>query len=377
MSTYVRMTMNRLDFLEIPEIQKWQKASSNNPTQFGVYLNKLLIICNTNKITIQEMLSTDNHLFRMIEIFNDFKQRCAAGEIVRTRPRKDTLNHLGKYGTALKSFFGAQGFYIPPKFEFEQRKGMPNYAEIELSDKERDQGLEHFGSINDQSMLQAFALQSEVFCRISALLEWKNNLEIREDEVDGIPVKYGYINKFYEPKQHTTWNKRILDPNVLSIIETIPQGKSIFDSPREDYIKYCAELRSFYSSIGKIREDERKTKQSESWYYDNYPTHSIRHSSTRQALRRTSGNYSIIASMGWVSESIVRQVYSKPDEELVLRQSHCEYCNPPKFKLESERFCTFEHFLVYHNNDKKPKSKTNEAEKWKKIAMELRGQVVS
>ena len=136
--------------------------------------------------------------------------------------------------------------------------------------KERDQGLVHFGALGDPKLLQAFALQSEVFCRISALLEWKNNLEIREDEVDGISIKYGYIHKFYEPKQHTTWNKRIMNSEVLEIIDDADRGKPLFDDPINDYKDYCNELRGFYSSIGKIREDERKTKQSESWYYDNY-----------------------------------------------------------------------------------------------------------
>ena len=369
--------MNRTEFLETPEIQKWQKACSNNPTQFRVYMHKLLIICNTTKMSVKELLATDNHMFRMIEIYNDFKQKVSEGDIVHTRKINDTPTNFTKYATSLKSFFGSQGFYIPPKFEFETRKGMPNYAEIELTDKERDQGLIHFGALGDPKLLQAFALQSEVFCRISALLEWKNNLEIREDEVDGIPIKYGYINKFYEPKQHTTWNKRIMNSEVLDIIDDADRGKPLFDEPVKDYKEYCDELRVFYSSIGKIHETERKVKQSESWYYDNYPTHSVRHSATRQALRRSGGNYSVIASMGWGSETIVRQVYSKPDEELVLRQSHCEYCNPPKFKLESERFCTFEHYLAHQYNGKQPKSQTDEAEKWKKIAMELKSRYVS
>ena len=128
--------MNRTEFLEIPEIQKWQKACSNNPTQFGVYLNKLLIICNTTKLSVSELLDTDNHMFRMIEIYNDFKQKVAEGDIVHTRKTNDTPTNFTKYATSLKSFFGSQGFYIPPKFEFETRKGMPNYAEIELTDKE-------------------------------------------------------------------------------------------------------------------------------------------------------------------------------------------------------------------------------------------------
>jgi hypothetical protein len=369
--------MKKSEFLELPEIQKWQKATSNNTTQFRMYLHKLLIICNTNQITISDILDTDNHLYKMIEIYNNFKQKVAQGEIVHTRNVNDSPTNFTKYATALKSFFGSQGFYIPPKFEFEQRKGLPNYAEIELTDAERDQGLVHFGGLGDPKLLQAFALQSEIFCRISALLEWKNNLEIRDDEVDGIPVKYGYINKFYEPKQHTTWNKRVLNKGILDILEDIPQGEPIFADATKDYKEYCDELRVFYRSIGKIRQNEKSVKQTDSWYYDNYPTHSVRHSSTRQALRRTGGNYSIIASMGWNSEGIVRQIYSKPDEELVLRQSHCEYCNPPKFKLESERFCTFEHFLAYQYNDSKPKSGINEVDKWKKIAMELRSQVVS
>ena len=168
-----------------------------------------------------------------------------------------------------------------------------------------------------------------------------------------------------------------MNSEVLEIIDDADRGKPLFDDPINDYKDYCNELRGFYSSIGKIREDERKTKQSESWYYDNYPTHSVRHSATRQALRRSGGNYSVIASMGWGSETIVRQVYSKPDEELVLRQNNCEYCNPPKFKLESERFCTFEHYLAHQYNGKQPKSQNNETEKWKKIAMELKSRYVS
>ena len=155
--------MNRNEFLELPQIQKWQKACSNNPTQFGVYLNKLLIICNTTKLSVSELLTTDNHLFRMIEVYNDFKQKVSEGEIVHTRKTNDTPTNFTKYATSLKSFFGSQGFYIPPKFEFETRKGMPNYAEIELTDKERDQGLIHFGGLGDPNTYKPLLCNQRYF----------------------------------------------------------------------------------------------------------------------------------------------------------------------------------------------------------------------
>ncbi len=290
-----------------------------------------------------QLIDHNNHLVKLIEVYHDFKQRVIDGEIKYSRKPRNTIKQsFAEYGFALKSFTASMGYHIPPRFEFEKTKELPNYSEIDLTDTQVQQGLDYFARL-ERPYLWAFALQSEIFCRISALLFWKNNLEIREETIGGKKIEYGYISKFYEPKQTAYWNKRIFDGKILQILKEIPRGQTIF--PRDDapkyYAEYCNHLREFYKTINKI--DESRDGQD----YHNFPTHALRHASTRKALRRTGGNYSIVASMGWSSDKIVRSIYSKPDEELVLNQNNCNYCTKENTST-NVRTCTFEHFLLLH-----------------------------
>lgn len=333
--------MKRKQFLEIPEIQQWKKITGSNPDRFLKNCNKLLIICNTLKRKPTQLIDHNNHLIKLIEVYHDFKQRALDGEIKYSRrPRSSIKQSFNEYGHALKSFTASMGYHIPPRFEFEKTKEVPNYSEIDLTDAQMERGLEYFSRL-EKPYLWAFALQSEIFCRISALLFWKNNLEVREEIIHGEKIEYGYISKFYEPKQTAYWNKRIFDKKILQIIKEIPRGQTIFPTEKnaDYYSNYCDYLRKFYDSIGKI--DDTRDGQ----YYSNFPTHALRHASTRKALRRTGGNYSIVASMGWSSDKIVRSIYSKPDEELVLNQNKCNFCNKESVST-NVRTCTFEHFLL-------------------------------
>ncbi|KEQ56695.1 hypothetical protein AAA799B03_00972 [Marine Group I thaumarchaeote SCGC AAA799-B03] len=349
-NSWVKLDKN--EFLELPIISKWQEISQSNPKQFQKHLNKLLIICNTLSIDPIIFLKSENHLQTIKETLAKFQKSSELGTAVYSRKTNQIkLISYNEYASAVKNFVGCNGLYVPNKFDVGITSEKNDYSEIELTDSEWEHGLNFFKKITDKRFLALFAIQGEIFCRISALLQWKNNLEIRHDVINGTVVEYGYISKFYEQKQHAYYNKRIFDRGVLSIAKSLPLGTTIFESDeiRDAKKHYCQYLRKFYHLIGKI-DDSRHVPNTDSWYYDTMPTHALRHSSTRKALRRTGGNYSVVATMGWASEGMVRQVYSKPDEELILRQNHCEYCKPNGESNKNKRFCGYDHYLLWQQS---------------------------
>ena len=91
------------------------------------------------------------------------------------------------------------------------------------------------------------------------------------------------------------------------------------------------------------------------WYINEHPTHTLRKSGSVLALRRCAYNYSAVATMAWENTDLLRKTYAPP--KMMLNQKLCEYCNPPQSTQKTERFCEFEHYLAYYYGGKNPMSK--------------------
>jgi hypothetical protein len=346
-----RTKIDRFDKLE--HVQQWHDANPN-VRQATKYKRKLQIICNTLEIKPNKLIN-EEPIATMKETLAKFTKAVDSGKLVHTHQNKQNhISDFSEYEIAIRSFVGHFHF-IPANTRVLPKNDMRTYP-IEMNDGEISTLFAHLSTYKDGRFLTLAALQHEIFCRFHALLDWDvSGVQIEEDMVDGIKIRYAKIPRFYEPKQKKNWEKLILNPYIVKMIERLEPDQVIVQKDEQEAFtkKYITALRKSYSVLGKIDLRKKYVLGNEKWYWVNHPTHCLRKSGSAQSLRRCQYNYSLVAAMGWNTETILRKDYAQP--KVMLNQNICEYCNPAGMKQKNDRFCCYEHYLAYQYNGNKAK----------------------
>ena len=349
----------RSDFLKNPVIDEWYHLNPNT-VQAGKQMSKLLIICNTLKITPESLIQTTDPVNTLKKTLIEFKKICDAGNIQHTREVKNVSQipeQYTEYEAGLKSFLSSK-HYVPPQTKVFKNKKKPQYN-VKLTDDElwgSNGIIKELKKLSDKRIVICAVLQHEIFARFeSSFLIWNvDNIEVKTDTLDGIHYKYAEVSNYYEPKQHEYYDKVILDPRVLGVLLSLKRDQPIIPKGerREFAVAYNNALRSCYIKLGKYARDVPTATNTNEWYWANRPSHALRKSGSAQALRRCGYDYSNVSAMGWQDDKMLRQTYAQPK---VLLEKSCEYCKPPERKQTDETFCSFAHYLAYQYGGKKPK----------------------
>ena len=349
----------RSDFLKIPVIDEWYHLNPNT-SEAGKQMAKLLIICNTLKITPDSLIEATDPVITLKKTLIEFKKICDAGNIQHTRDVKNVSqipDSYREYEAGLKSFLSSK-HYVPPQTKVFKNKKPPQYN-VKLTDEELwgvGGVFKELKTLSDKRVIICAVLQHEIFARFeSSFLIWNvDNIEVKTDTLDGIHYKYAELSNYYEPKQHEYYDKVILDPRVLNVLLGVKRGQPIIPSnERREFVKtYNKELRSCYIKLKKFDREVPPAKSTNEWYWANRPSHALRKSGSAQALRRCGFDYSNVSAMGWQDEKMLRMTYAQPK---VLLEKSCEYCKPPERKQTDETFCSFAHYLAYQYGGKKHK----------------------
>lgn len=323
-------------------VSQYQEAAINQK-QAKRQLAKILVICNTLEIKPEKLISENNIVLHLKTTMNQFISKCKSGEIKHTkRYTNPTITNFKEYESALKNFV-SHFQYVPPKTPLSAKEIEHEYH-AELSDDEIQRMYLFFDSLNDKRFLTMAMVQHEIFCRFDSLLNWKVDYETKSDLVDGKKLTYLKLN-FLEAKQKKSFEKIVLSPNVVKLLQACKIDEKIIKTNKEGFTReYFIKLREFYYLIQKIDSQRNYEIGTDGWYWINRPTHCLRKSGAHQALRRCNMNYDQVSVMGWTDSRILKKTYAQV--KISLESNICQYCNPNQSNPVNKQYCSFAHYLI-------------------------------
>jgi hypothetical protein len=298
------------------------------------------------------------------ELKDKFVQKYRDGEAVYLydRKKRDSLQqsqaNANPYIESIRSFRTRNGKEITKGYLEIDRENTDLYSMIHLNDVERKKTFNFMTKFGDIWGI-LFILQHELGVRIDTLFTMKPVWIKQFTQIDGNPCDY-YKCIITEKKQDRPFEKLIITPEAIKIIQNLQSNKRIHDfaNIREGKLQYNNYLRQAYANLEKIsslkenwKEYERKTDE---WYYVNDPSHVIRHSAVHKLMRLSGERAEVVASMFWDAPKTL-EIYRKMTIDSILMQGVCMVCNKPNSDDPNERFCTLRHALLYYFRQREPK----------------------
>lgn len=328
------------NFIHIPIIIQFEqecKINKKNP-----HLSHLFRLCN----------AANMHPDRIAESISNAKTAFMEFDTVYHKTDPTLTNE--RYRKVLRSFLQFMGIIIPNKDPVLHggSDSQGDYATVQLSPTEVERVAAVIAREKGEVFEDLFRIHHEAFPRPQTLHSWMPVVEIKHVDVDGQTYPFGQTSVF-EKKQHKHYNKLILHPKALDIINKY-QGKRIIDVPFREFITdYSAVLKKAYYEIGKILEGQTYPKGSEGWLWYNKPIYSIRHSAAVQWINRTSFDVNLVATMGWEKPDTLTKYYARISTSNIMEKGICYYCSPPSVTSSQPVFCSAPHALAWIYGAKK------------------------
>lgn len=339
------------DFLEIPTIKTWKNFMQGSGIKRPMrYVANLYKICKTldrhPDIFLGPIQEAERYKNEFVELFRQGKTQQIMKKIHPSYRIPNSESIPKPYVDAIKSFRHAHEKPVPYGFLKSMQPRYDSYAKIKLNDMEIKQGYEFFtGDIQ-----KLFILQHEFGPRPMTLVTMQINYTKKSSQIDGINCEY-YECDIYEPKQQKHFQKIAFTRLARQVIESIPNGSKIHTNKDNWDIKtqYNQKLREFYASLGKIELDKEYQKGTQEWYYQNDPSHAIRHSCIHWLMRCTGFRKDTVASFFWDSPETLK-VYAQQTTDEMIRQGMCYLCKPPQiFDMKEKLFCSLRHAIAWEN----------------------------
>ena len=324
------------NFIEIPIIQEYKQMCKINKKH--PHLSHLFRICNASKTTptkLSESLINAKTAFIEFDDVYHLKDKTLTNE---------------KYRKVLRAFLQFRSITIPNKDPVIHggSDSQGDYATVSLTPGEVTKVADILSSTLGEKYYDLFRIHHETFPRPQTLYSWMPVLEIKYVDVDGHSLPFGQTS-VYESKQKKHYNKLILEPNALQIIDKY-NGKNLVDQNitfRNFIDTYSKGLKNAYYSIGKIMRDQKYPKGVEGWLWFNKPIYAIRHSAAVQWINRTSFDVNLVATMGWEKPDTLTKYYARISTNNIMEKGVCYYCAPPSVSSAQPVFCSAPHALAY------------------------------
>ena len=357
--------IGKTNFIKFASIQKWRDSLiKSKVAKYKDMMSNFWRICATLDVNPDAFLMD---ITTVEELKDKFVQKYRDGEAVYLydRKKRDSLQqsqaNANPYIESIRSFRTRNGKEITKGYLEIDRENTDLYSMIHLNDVERKKTF-HFMNNFGKIWGILFILQHELGVRIDTLFTMKPIWIKQFTQIDGNPCDY-YKCIITEKKQDRPFEKLIITPEAIKIVQSLESNKRIHDftNIREAKLQYNNYLRQAYANLEKIstlkenwKEYERKTDE---WYYVNDPSHVIRHSAVHKLMRLSGERAEVVASMFWDAPKTL-EIYRKMTIDSILMQGVCMICNKPNSDDPNERFCTLRHALLYYFRQREPKVET-------------------
>lgn len=275
-------------------------------------------LCNTCKIEPTQLLKSNKETENILKNFVTMYREGKATNRFKTKRSKDIRNVVYYMAQAVRDFCGFHGMIWKRGVGGVMSQKVPNhgkYADKRLTEEElesADQFIKSKWGL-DSDVYRWFWIGIESCARFSAL--YKMNL----DYVKHVSKKTSmatYIMTAFESKtEHIKggkWTKYITRPDTQKSIDLLKarSGTRIYESREAEYpftnkITKC--MKEIYAFLGKTE------------YFENYPTHVLRHIGAHYWLAKMNYNYGLVAMIGgWNTIDELRKSYGEIPPEKVL-----------------------------------------------------------
>ena len=210
------------NFIHIPIIINFEKEcliNKKNP-----HLSHLFRICNASNM----------HPEKIVESISNAKTAFMEFDIIYHKTDPTLTNE--RYRKVLRSFLQFTGIIIPNKDPVLHggSDSQGDYATVQLTPTEVERIASIVGREKGEQFEDLFRIHNETFPRPQTLHSWMPVVEIKHVDVDGQTYPFGQTSVF-EKKQHKHYNKLILHPKALDVINKY-QGKRLIDVPFREFI---------------------------------------------------------------------------------------------------------------------------------------------
>lgn len=377
-SKYADLTQTQ--FMQIESIKRWRDSLQRSDVQkFKYMIVNFWKVCKTldvhpDAFLIDDMNEVNPLVDKFIGLFKEGKTYYLKKNPVKD-PLKQSKSTPQHYIEAIRSFIKRNGGDIAEGDLLIRRKPVDLYAKAKLSDNDRLRGIKYFNEIFGETFGDIFTLHNEMGVRSDTLFTMKPRFEKITRTFDGsdendnlrlqVPCTW-YKATIFEQKQKKSsrggyFEKFIITPKAKKVVEKLNDDEPIhkFQSIKTCKDEYNEKLRQLYAHLGMISSNPIEQKGYEEntmrWFYVNYPTGVIRHSTIHWLMRITGNNASAVSTLFW-EKSETLKIYAKQSFDDLLQINDCAFCRPP---IESDaryrRFCNLKHALIFYNNGSKSK----------------------
>lgn len=332
-------------FMETEAIKEFIAKCDLNRANWGDHLNSLYTICIATGTDPADLTKS---LDKTKQIYLDFERKFLS---------EDSNLTTDRYRKAIRKILKLNNITIPDRDKLISgtNDNAGDYSGVHMTDSEFEIGLRFMKEKGGEQWMNLFAIHHEVFARTDTILTWIPSFQYKYGEVDGKSYEFAECS-IYESKQKKSFDKLILDPRVVQISKQISNDRPLISGKLSTTKKkYNKLMRELFAELGRISlknpdgTDMKYPKNTNAWYHYNRPAYSMRHTSARMWMQRTSFNAGLVSTMGWEDPKTLTKYYAKISPSDLMQQGTCYYCRPPLNKTDSALFCSPLHALAYLN----------------------------
>lgn len=356
------------EFEKIESVKLMKSRLQKRIKDSRLLIVKLLVFCRTMGRHPDELLDHDIDIIESWK--DDFIEKYLKGELAYTKKikyeKERTLSGATHYTKALKNFLETNGKTVPRGY-LDVNIEENDYSKIKLSDTEIEKVADFFEQNYGADIYRVFVIHHETGVRSNTLFSSRFSFEYNPTIIEGVKCHF-YTCFVYEPKQKRAYEKVIMTPRAIKIVENFVNGNLLWDTSSDHLqgfkAKYNDALRKAYAHIGRIPQDEnqqsRLQKGTKEHFMVDQPTGVIRHSCVHRLMRFCGNNKEMVKDIFWENADTLK-VYAKNSIKDLLMQDVCWICNiQENVDREFMRFCSLQHALLWFNISDLQRKKLNE-----------------
>jgi len=280
-------------------------------------LSGFYVVCNTLGCSPDAFLLSERETVKLYDEFVDLFLQGKAKYIADNNSKKlksgDNTSHI-RYSKAVRKFCSVNYKPISENIGGNltgKKENYGAYSTVKLSDQEFFQLLDFMSQIDDGHNDEWRALTAfthDAYPRPSTAILYTWNMNNVQKVVDDI-ITNRLVDRIYEPKQEKQFPKWIYRKESLESLEYLSNGKRIINhlSPYVAKKTFARHLREFYHHIGKIELGKKYMKgiDTEPFYFNERPIHSLRHSGAHFSMRNSGFNATVVMKFGWDDPAMI------------------------------------------------------------------------
>jgi integrase len=266
--------------------------------KWRAHLNNVKTVCDVLKVTPEQLIASR-------QIAEDFTKSFVL------EWRKEHTTSPREYIMALRNYAmdagivwarGVNGIMSGKK------EGFGKYAGVKMTEDQINNAIDLAWAMGELDTAYWIAIGKETCARHHAL---------EEIRIDTLEECGDYLTlKAFESKTQKTWVKYIVDPAVQALVRTRianrqTSGKSTMFDPN-DGDKVNKVLKTIYGKLGLTDP-----------YFQQHPTHALRHVGAHHWLRITGYNYALVAKIGgWDDVGTLIKCYGEMPGDVLIAELH-------------------------------------------------------